>query len=167
MPPRGIEREDIAVGTHLDPRVRIEIGDWIVRAALAGATEIELVEGVCERMNAADLSLVRASVANDLLDPTFGARGVRWLSASGGLEEAFERVDESAPNDEWTRSPFFALLEGRRPMMRRRLDHRIGAANSRCSTGSSTMARPITWRSPRASRKRSVSARAKGSSRRG
>jgi hypothetical protein len=64
MPPRGLEREDVA-GAHVDPRVRIEIGAWIVRAALAGATEIELVEGVCGRMNAAGLSLVRALFTPD------------------------------------------------------------------------------------------------------
>ena len=121
MPPRGLEQEVVAAA-HVDPRVRIEIGDWIVRTALAGATEVELLAGVCERMNVTGMALVRASVANNLLDPTFDARGVRWLRVSGGLEEAFERADESAPNEEWTRSPFYALLEGRGPMLRRRLD---------------------------------------------
>ena len=101
---------------------RIEIGDWIVRAALAGASEIDILAGVCERMNAAGMALVRASVANNLLDPTFDARGVRWLRATGGLEEAFERTDDTVPNENWTRSPFFALLEGGLPMLRRRLD---------------------------------------------
>ena len=100
----------------------VEIGDWIVRAALAGIGEVEILTAICERMNEAGLTLTRASVANNLLDPTINGRGVRWTRDSGGVEEAFERVDESLPNENWTRSPFFALVEGGRPMLRRRLD---------------------------------------------
>lgn len=103
------------------------IGEWIVRSALAGASEIEIVTGICERLNAAGLCVVRASVANDLLDPTFDARGVRWLRDQGGLEEEFARTNGAA-NENWTRSPFAFLYESRQPMLRRRLDasHRRG-----------------------------------------
>lgn len=100
----------------------IEISDWIVRAVLAGQDEIEIVTGICERLNVADFSLVRASIANDLLDPTYDGRGVRWLRSSGGLEEVFVRTVSPVPSESWTRSPFFALLESGRPMLRRRLD---------------------------------------------
>ena len=112
----------------MDERVEIELSRWIVRAALAGADEIEVLAGACERMNAAGLALVRASVANDLLDPTFDARGVRWLRSHGGLEEPFARRDDPTAHEDWTRSPFFALLESRQPMLRRRLnaDYRQG-----------------------------------------
>ena len=72
---------------------RTAIADWIVRAALDGADEIAVLAGVCERLNALGLSLVRASVANNQLDPTHDARGVRWLRDQGGLEEAFERSE--------------------------------------------------------------------------
>ena len=106
----------------MEAHARIDIGDWIVHAALAGASEIDVLAGVCERMNDAGLRLVRASVANNLLDPTYDARGVRWLRDGGGLEEAFERVDDSLPNEDRARSPFFALVEGGRTMLRRRLD---------------------------------------------
>ena len=106
----------------MEAHARIDIGDWIVHAALAGASEIDVLAGVCERMNDAGLRLVRASVANNLLDPTYDARGVRWLRDGGGLEEAFERVDDSLPNEDRARSPFFALVESGRTMLRRRLD---------------------------------------------
>ena len=72
---------------------RTAIADWIVRAALDGADEIAVLAGVCERLNALGLSLVRASVANNQLDPTHDARGVRWLRDQGGLEEAARRID--------------------------------------------------------------------------
>jgi adenylate cyclase len=112
----------------MEARMEIELSQWLVRTALAGTNEIEILAGLCERMNAAGLALVRASVANDLLDPTFGGRGVRWLRGHGGLEEPFVRVDDPMANENWTRSPFFALLESRQPMLRRRLnaDYRRG-----------------------------------------
>jgi len=106
----------------IDERVEIKISRWLVRAALTGANEIEILGGICEQMTAAGLALVRASVANDLLDPTFDARGVRWLRGHGGLEEPFARVDDDVVNENWTRSPFFHLVESRQPMLRRRLN---------------------------------------------
>jgi adenylate cyclase len=111
----------------IDDRVEIELSRWIVRTALTGANEIEVLTGMCGRLNAAGFALVRASVANNLLDPTFDARGVRWLRNQGGLEEPFPRVDDPMANENWTRSPFFALLESRKPILRRRLnDYRRG-----------------------------------------
>jgi adenylate cyclase len=112
----------------MEARLKNEISRWIVDAALAGADEIEILAGICERMTDAGLALVRASVANDLLDPTHDARGVRWLRDRGGLEESFARVDDPLANESWTRSPFYHLLESRQPMLRRRLDatHRRG-----------------------------------------
>src|SRR6185437_3751035 len=92
-------------------RPRIEIGEWILSAGLAGDDEIAILTGVCERLTDAGIALVRSSVANDLLDPTFDGRGVRWLRGQGGVEESFVRVDDALPNENWTRSPFFALLE--------------------------------------------------------
>ena len=99
-----------------------EINAWIVGAALEGANEIDILAGICERMNAAGLSLVRASVAGNLLDPTFDARLVRWLRNQQGVEEGVPRTDDAATVEDWKRSPFFALVEGDQQMLRRRLD---------------------------------------------
>jgi adenylate cyclase len=102
-------------------RLEADISQWILRATLDGTDEIDVLTGVCERLRDAGIALVRASVANDLLDPTFDGRGVRWLRASGGIEEKFERSDDAASTENWTRSPFFALLEAREHLLRRRL----------------------------------------------
>ena len=112
----------------IEERARIEIGEWILDAALAGANEIDILAGVCERLTAAGLAMVRASVAHDLLDPTYDARGVRWLRGGEALEEPFIRVDDDVVNENWTRSPFFFLLESGQPMLRWRLNatHRRG-----------------------------------------
>jgi len=99
-----------------------EITGWIVRAAVAGEGETEILAGVCERLNAAGLSLVRASVACNLLDPTSDARGVRWLRQTGGVEEAFPRDDQDWSAENWERSPFRFLVESGERVFRRRLD---------------------------------------------
>jgi adenylate cyclase len=100
---------------------KTEINEWIVRAALAGIDEIEIVAGVCQRLNSAGLALVRSSLATNLLDPTIGGRAVRWNRGEGALEEAFPRTNDAASED-WMRSPFFFLIESRQPSLRRRLD---------------------------------------------
>ena len=100
---------------------RTAIADWIVRAALDGADEIEVLAGICERLNALGLSLMRASVASNQLDPTHDARGVRWLREQGGLEESFERNADDTADEEWMRSPFRALLESGERSLRRRV----------------------------------------------
>jgi adenylate cyclase len=102
--------------------ITVEIREWIVDRALAGATEIDVLAGLCERLEAAGFALVRASVANDLLDPTYDGRGVRWNRGKGGIEEVFARTEGFVVNESWTRSPFFALAESGRPRLRRRLN---------------------------------------------
>ena len=103
-------------------RAQTEIGEWIVRAALAGTNEMDMLAGVCERLNDAGASLLRASIATNLLDPTFNGRSLRWMRDRGTIEEPFLRVEDPLANDEWTRSPFFALVESGQPTLRRRLD---------------------------------------------
>ena len=106
----------------MEARAKTEISEWLVRAALAGTNELEIVAGVSERLTRAGVSLVRCSVATNLLDPTFDGRGVRWYRDQGALEEAFPRTEDSQPSDEWTRNPFSALVESHEPSLRRRLD---------------------------------------------
>jgi adenylate cyclase len=105
----------------IEGRVKTEISEWIVRAALAGADEIEILAGVCQRLSSAGLALVRSSVATNLLDPTIDGHSVRWNRGEGALEEAFPRTDDTASED-WMRSPFFFLIESGQPSLRRRLD---------------------------------------------
>jgi adenylate cyclase len=62
---------------------------------LAGIDEIEIVAGVCQRLNSAGVALVRSSVATNLLDPTIGGRAVRWNRGERALEEAFPRTDDA------------------------------------------------------------------------
>jgi adenylate cyclase len=106
-----------------EERAKREIGEWIVSATLAGTNEVAILTGIGERLNAAGVSLVRVSVATDLLDPTFDGRGVRWLRDEGGVEETFERNDEGTiVSEDFPQSPFGFLLRSGQPTLRRRLD---------------------------------------------
>jgi len=99
-----------------------EITGWIVHAAVAGDGEAEILAGVCDRLNAAGLSLVRASLACALFDPMFDARAVRWIRQRGGYEETFPRDNQDWSAENWDRSPFRALIESGERVLRRRLD---------------------------------------------
>jgi adenylate cyclase len=99
-----------------------DIGRWIVDTVLAGADEIAILTGLCERLAGAGVAIVRASVAHALLDPTYSARGVRWVRGQGGIEEPFLRSDDDDTNENYTRSPFAWLVEHDRTVMRRKLD---------------------------------------------
>lgn len=107
---------------------RTAIIDWIVHAGLSGVSEVDLLAGVCERLRDAGVALVRGSVANDLLDPTYDGRGMRWVRDRGGIEEVFARTEDGFVNEDWLRSPFRLLMESGQVVLRRRLDtsHRRG-----------------------------------------
>ena len=50
--------------------------EWLVRSGLSGAGEAQLVSGFCEELVRLGIPLVRVSVASDLLDPIYDARGL-------------------------------------------------------------------------------------------
>ena len=110
---------------HLtEERTKREIGEWIVSATLGRRpTKSESLPASAQRLNSAGVSIVRISVATDLLDPMFDGRGVRWLRDEGGVEETFARDDEGTiVTVDFPRSPFGFLLRSGKPTLRRRLD---------------------------------------------
>ena len=104
-----------------EARTKQEVGEWIISATLAGASEVEVLAGVGERLNAAGVPVVRVSVATDLLDPMFDGRGVRWLRAEGGIEETFVRDEYGTIVDpDFGRSTFGHLVRSSESTLRRR-----------------------------------------------
>ncbi len=107
----------------MEERVKTEICDWIVRAALAGRDEVEIVAGVCQRLASAG---VVAGAVLGRYEParphSRRAEACAGTRARGALEEVFLRTDDTRPTEDWMRSPFFFLVESRQPSMRRRLD---------------------------------------------
>jgi hypothetical protein len=120
---------------------KTEIGEWIVTSTVAGADELEILSGIGERLNAAGISMVRISVATDLLDPMFDGRGVRWRRAVGGTEETFARDDEGTiVTEDFPQSPFGFLLRAASPRCAGASMPHTAVASFRCSTGSRTRA---------------------------
>ena len=99
----------------------IELGAWIARSALDGAAETDLLAGLCERLNAAGVRVMRAAIAGNMLDPVFDSRGLRWARGAGGSEESFARESDPTANEDWARSPFFRMIQDGALFLRRRM----------------------------------------------
>ena len=110
------------------PTLTPTISDWIVRAALEGRNELEIVGGICARLGSAGVAVTRSTVAMNLLDPTLDARLVRWTREDGSVEEPVPRTDDQRSGEGWLKSPFYFLMNSGQPSLRRRLDatHRRG-----------------------------------------
>ena len=105
----------------LNPEIA-KISDWIVRAALADASEVDLVGGVCQRLEAAGVALARGIVATNMLDPTHDTRVVRWTRSEGAREESISLSSDAKMHETFLRSPFYYLIHNQQPSLRRRLD---------------------------------------------
>ena len=97
------------------------LGAWIARSALDGVAELDLLAGLCERMNAAGVRIMRAAIAGNLLDPVYDSRGLRWARDAGGVEESFARESDPTANEDWAHSPFFRMIQDGALFLRRRM----------------------------------------------
>ena len=96
------------------------VADWLMAKALSGGEMENLLEGCCQRLRAAGIPLLRASLAFRTLHPLYAAVTVIWhrdrgLRTTGHLHETYGTTDE------WRNSPFFHMLGTGIPFLRRRL----------------------------------------------
>jgi adenylate cyclase len=103
-------------------QLQTAMAEWIVGAALAGKDDAAILTGVCERLGAAGVPVLRVSLSGDLLDPILDGRGVRWKRGQGAGEEVFTRTTDAVVSADWKSSPFFRLIESGEHHLRRRLD---------------------------------------------
>ena len=97
--------------------------DWLIQAGFAGQDEAALLRGLCERMQAAGVPLLRARTGYDVLHPEVESRGHRWLRDGTADEFVSRRADEAANDAQWLFSPFHRLWQSGAASMRRRLAH--------------------------------------------
>lgn len=102
--------------------------DWLIAQSLAGRSETELLNGLCERLVEAGVPLVRVSTATERLHPMFGGQGVIWWRGDAAKQESYPRRATPEGDEIRRLSPFNYLLQNRLPRRRWRLDesHRAG-----------------------------------------
>ena len=96
------------------------VADWLMAKALSGGEMGNILEGCCQRLRAAGIPLLRASLAFRTLHPLFAAVTVIWhrdrgLRTTGHLHETY------GTEEGWRKSPFFHMLDTGIPFLRRRL----------------------------------------------
>src|SRR5436190_17301566 len=97
---------------------------WVLDQGLAGASEPELLHGMCNRCVAAGLNLSRGVVVIDTLHPIHEGRAFRWRN--DGVEENViveygRTAQEGEAAENWRRSVFYHLLDSNSAELRRRL----------------------------------------------
>ena len=94
-----------------------------MRQGLTTVDEAAVLAGFCERLLAGGLPLWRVATGAELLHPVLDGRGCRWVRGQDVVKEDFSRLDEDAEREaDWRSSPFYRLVHGQEPELRRRLD---------------------------------------------
>jgi adenylate cyclase len=94
---------------------------WLIRQGLGGTSEGALLEGLCDRLVASGMPLLRAHAGTSLLDPTFDAHNFSWQRGRGITVREFSRRGDHWAQASWTASPFHRLLTTGAVALRRRI----------------------------------------------
>src|SRR4051812_3359731 len=95
---------------------------WAIQAGLAGAPELDLLRGFCERAVATGLPIARAQVLVDTLHPIHEGRVFRWQADQVGELVEYGRTSENDTlADKWRQSPFHHLEQTGETWLRRKL----------------------------------------------
>jgi adenylate cyclase len=99
------------------------IGTWLTERGLAGASETELLHGLCDRCCKAGLDLSRGVALIDTLHPVHEGRAFRWRN--DGVEERavieYGRSTDGEAAATWQSSPFYHLQASSGSEIRRRI----------------------------------------------
>jgi adenylate cyclase len=95
---------------------------WLQQSALRGTDLESLVHGLCERLAAAGVPLVRVHLSFSMLHPLYDALGFTWLRGQGVSVEGFRATGSDADKARFIRSPYYYLLSNNLPHLRRRID---------------------------------------------
>jgi len=93
----------------LSERDLTEISDWIIESGLIGLDETEIMDGVCERLNASGTKVMRAQVGQRVLHPIYAGVGFLWERGKGTEKGDWERTENESRDV--GDSPFGKLFE--------------------------------------------------------
>jgi len=105
--------------SSLDSALIDELANWLMSRAL-GETRIEdLFRGCCERLNAADIPVIKGSLGFRTLHPLFRAITLIWRP---GQEVEMLEHPHGPVGPEFRQSPHYYMIHNDVPLLRRRLD---------------------------------------------
>ncbi|MGV6849725.1 MAG: adenylate/guanylate cyclase domain-containing protein [Marinibacterium sp.] len=106
--------------TEHDPAITEQrLSDWLVAQGLRGTRREQILDGYCDRLLAAGLTLMRVHVAQSAFHPKYGGIGFDWHRENGLKSENYDYTSE--PPQRWLDSPFHYLLTNGQGEMRVRL----------------------------------------------
>ena len=95
---------------------------WLQQSALRGTDLESLVHGLCERLAAAGVPLLRVHLSFSMLHPLYEALGFTWVKGQGVSVEGFRPAGSEGDKSRFLTSPYFYLLSNGLPHIRRRID---------------------------------------------
>jgi adenylate cyclase len=95
----------------LSERDLTEISDWIIESGLIGLDETEIIDGVCQRLNASGTKVMRAQVGQRVLHPIYAGVGFRWERGKGTEKGDWERQEGGSERRDIMSSPFGRLFK--------------------------------------------------------
>lgn len=95
---------------------------WLQQSALKGTDLESLVHGLCERLAAAGVPLLRVHLSFSMLHPLYDALGFTWVRGKGVEVEGFRPAGSDEEKGRFIRSPYYYLLSNDLPHLRRRID---------------------------------------------
>ena len=119
----------------MDESFFLDLSAWLIKAGLAGKSETDIVNGLCDRCVAAGFPLARAQVFIDTLHPIHEGSLFRWgfgptespLVEYGRTSADILAASDASPAEleaaeRWRRSPFYTMLQTGDALLRRRLN---------------------------------------------
>lgn len=102
---------------------------WIVSEGLKGTEETWLLQGLCERLLAADIPVLRANISQPTLHPITGGHLFIWRRGEEAVQEGWERN----VRDDYSSTPFAHMIAMGKTQLRCRLEQGEGAEFPMCN----------------------------------
>jgi adenylate cyclase len=105
----------------MKPADTLPLTQWIISQGLQGTHEAKFLEGLCERLNAAGIPLLRVNICQPTLHPVIGGHLFIWRrDKPSAVEEDWARNVAAAGGDP-SITPFGHMMRTGTPTLRRRL----------------------------------------------
>jgi adenylate cyclase len=96
--------------------------EWIADSTMGGASEAELLQGVCDRFRGDGVDLLRVTMGVDTLHPVLEGRMFVWRRGAGEVRQSeYMREQTAATTEKWNLSPHAWMFNNNETQLRRRL----------------------------------------------